>query len=64
MGVVEQMENAPDGRRRLRLSNPATLERIGEFEVQTAAEVSGAIERARKAPVRCSHEYIRIISPE
>ena len=49
MGVVEQVENAPDGRRRLRLSNPATLDRIGEFEVQTAAEVSGAIERARKA---------------
>jgi acyl-CoA reductase-like NAD-dependent aldehyde dehydrogenase len=49
MGVVEQVENAPDGRRRLRLSNPATLDCIGEFEVQTAAEVSGAIERARKA---------------
>ena len=49
MGVVEQVENAADGRRRLRLSNPATLDRIGEFEVQTAAEVSGAIERARKA---------------
>ena len=49
MGVVEQVENAADGRRRLRLSNPATLDRIGEFEVETAAEVSGAIERARKA---------------
>jgi acyl-CoA reductase-like NAD-dependent aldehyde dehydrogenase len=49
MGIVEQVENPPDGRRRLRLSNPATLDCIGEFEVQTAAEVSGAIERARKA---------------
>jgi acyl-CoA reductase-like NAD-dependent aldehyde dehydrogenase len=49
MAVVEQAEPAPDGRRRLRLSNPATLEPVGEIEVDTAADVGAAIERARKA---------------
>jgi acyl-CoA reductase-like NAD-dependent aldehyde dehydrogenase len=49
MGVVERLENAPDGHRRLRLCNPATLERVGDFDVQTPADVRGAIERARKA---------------
>jgi acyl-CoA reductase-like NAD-dependent aldehyde dehydrogenase len=49
MGLVERVDNAPDGHRRLRVSNPATLDPIGEFEVGTAADVRGAIERARKA---------------
>jgi len=49
MAIVEQAEPAPDGRRRLRVSNPATREPLGEFEVKTAADVSAAIERARKA---------------
>ncbi len=49
MAVVEQGGTGPDGRRRLRLSNPATLELVGEIEVNTAADVSAAIERARKA---------------
>jgi succinate-semialdehyde dehydrogenase/glutarate-semialdehyde dehydrogenase len=49
MAVVEQAGTGADGRRRLRISNPATLEPVGEIEVQTAADVSAAIERARKA---------------
>jgi succinate-semialdehyde dehydrogenase/glutarate-semialdehyde dehydrogenase len=49
MAVVEQAEPAADGHRRLRLSNPATLEVVGEVEVQTAADVRAAVERARKA---------------
>ena len=49
MGVVEQLENAPDGHRRLRLSNPANFDPVGEYEVQNADDVNAAIERARKA---------------
>jgi succinate-semialdehyde dehydrogenase/glutarate-semialdehyde dehydrogenase len=49
MAVVEQLEHANTGRRRLRLASPATLDPIGEIEVQAAPEVRAAIERARKA---------------
>lgn len=49
MAVVEQLEGAGPGRARLRLANPSTLATIGEFEVQDAADVRAAIERARKA---------------
>jgi acyl-CoA reductase-like NAD-dependent aldehyde dehydrogenase len=43
------VDATPSGRRRLRLANPATLEPIGEIEVQTEADVRAALERARKA---------------
>lgn len=49
MAIVEQVEHAGEGRQRLRLSNPATLDALGEIEVATAADVNAAIERARKA---------------
>jgi len=49
MAIVEQAQAGAEGRRRLRLSNPATLEPVGEIEVDTAADVGAAIERARKA---------------
>ncbi len=49
MAVVEKVEAGSSGRRRLRLRNPATLEAIGEIEVQTAEDVRAAVERARKA---------------
>jgi acyl-CoA reductase-like NAD-dependent aldehyde dehydrogenase len=52
MAVVEQVQapNTPEeGRRRLRLANPATLEPIGEIEVQTAGDVKAVVEVARKA---------------
>jgi acyl-CoA reductase-like NAD-dependent aldehyde dehydrogenase len=48
MAVVEQIETAGGGRRRLGLSNPATLESVGAIDVQTAADVGAAVERARK----------------
>jgi acyl-CoA reductase-like NAD-dependent aldehyde dehydrogenase len=49
MAVVEQVEPSGEGRRRLRLASPATLAPIGEIEVESAADVKAAIERARKA---------------
>jgi acyl-CoA reductase-like NAD-dependent aldehyde dehydrogenase len=49
MAVVEQIGASAEGRRRLRLSNPASLAAVGEIEVQTAADVKAAVERARKA---------------
>ncbi|TDJ14622.1 MAG: aldehyde dehydrogenase family protein [Deltaproteobacteria bacterium] len=48
MAVVEKVEAEVGGRRRLRLSNPATLEPIGEIEVHDASDVRASIERARK----------------
>jgi succinate-semialdehyde dehydrogenase/glutarate-semialdehyde dehydrogenase len=49
MAIVQPIESAPGARRRLQLSSPATLEPIGEIEVQTADDVRDALERARKA---------------
>jgi acyl-CoA reductase-like NAD-dependent aldehyde dehydrogenase len=49
MALVEPIEPGAGGRRRLRLKNPATLEPIGEIEVDTAEDVRAALERARKA---------------
>jgi succinate-semialdehyde dehydrogenase/glutarate-semialdehyde dehydrogenase len=49
MAAVEQVEHTGEGRRRLRLANPATLEELGEVEVSNAADVRAAVERARKA---------------
>ena len=40
MAVVSPIEPAPSGRRRLRLSNPATLEPLGEIELHNDADVS------------------------
>ena len=48
MAVVEKVEAEVGARRRLRLSNPATLEPIGEIEIHDASDVRAAIERARK----------------
>jgi acyl-CoA reductase-like NAD-dependent aldehyde dehydrogenase len=49
MAVVEAIDAAQGGRRRLRLRNPATLEPIGEIDVAGSEEVQAAVERARKA---------------
>jgi succinate-semialdehyde dehydrogenase/glutarate-semialdehyde dehydrogenase len=49
MALVEQVEAAADGRRRLRLKSPADLSTIGEIDVCGPAEVRAAVERARKA---------------
>lgn len=47
MAIVEPLDNASDGRRRLGLKSPATLESVGEITVDRAAEVGRALERAR-----------------
>jgi succinate-semialdehyde dehydrogenase/glutarate-semialdehyde dehydrogenase len=49
MAIVTPLDTAAGERRRLALANPATLEPIGEIEVQTAQDVAAAVERARKA---------------
>ena len=51
MALVERVDAAPGERRRLRLANPATLEPLGELEIDTAEQVRAAVERARKAQV-------------
>ena len=48
MAIVEPLDCPPGSRRRLRLRSPATLEPIGEIEVQTSDDVREALERARK----------------
>lgn len=49
MAVVEHVEGVNDGRRVLRLANPATLDSLGDVEVCSPEEVRAAVERARKA---------------
>jgi len=50
MAIVERIEAAtPAERRRLRLSNPATLAPLGEVEVASPDDVRAAVLRARKA---------------
>jgi succinate-semialdehyde dehydrogenase/glutarate-semialdehyde dehydrogenase len=49
MAIVTPVDTPPGARRRLALANPATLEPIGEIEVQTADDAKAAVEAARKA---------------
>ena len=49
MAVVTPVETAPGKRRRLALASPVDFKPIGEIEVQNAADVRAAVERARKA---------------
>ncbi|MBW2232209.1 MAG: aldehyde dehydrogenase family protein [Deltaproteobacteria bacterium] len=51
MAIVSPVNTAPGERRRLALQNPATLEPIGEIEVQTIDDATAAVEIARKAQV-------------
>jgi len=48
MAIVQPIE-ADKGRRSLKISSPATMEKIGEVPVTTAAEVREAVARARGA---------------
>jgi len=48
MAIVTPIETPSGARRRLALASPATLEPIGEIEVQTADDVNAAVELARK----------------
>ncbi len=47
MAIVEALGDASDGRRRLGLKSPATLESVGEISVDRACEVARALEIAR-----------------
>ena len=50
MAIYEPLtSDGSDGPRRLQLRSPVTLEPIGELACASAAEVRGAVERARKA---------------
>jgi succinate-semialdehyde dehydrogenase/glutarate-semialdehyde dehydrogenase len=49
MAIVTPVETPAGAPRRLAIANPATLESIGEIEVQTADDVRAAVETARKA---------------
>jgi succinate-semialdehyde dehydrogenase/glutarate-semialdehyde dehydrogenase len=49
MAIVTPVETPSSGRRRLALANPATLEPVGEIEVQNADDVRAAVGRARRA---------------
>ena len=49
MAVVERVEAQSGARRRLRLANPATLEPLGDVDVDGPLEVTAAVEAARKA---------------
>ena len=49
MAIVTPIDVPAGARRRLQISSPVTREKIGEIEVQTAADVRAALERARKA---------------
>lgn len=49
MAIVETVGSESGSRRRLRLSDPATLEALGEVEVADASDVREAVDRARKA---------------
>jgi len=49
MALVSEIPSPPGARRRLRLASPATLEAIGEIEVQTAEDVRSALAAARAA---------------
>ncbi len=49
MAIVTPIPTPPGARRRFEISNPATLERVGEIEVMNADDVREALGRARKA---------------
>ena len=49
MAIVTPVDTPPGERRRLKLASPATLEPLGEIEVQTADDVRAAVGRARAA---------------
>ena len=49
MAIVRSVVDRTSERRRLSLANPATLDSLGEIEVQSAAEVRDAVARSRKA---------------
>ncbi len=51
MAIFERVENGAE-RRHYVVKSPVTLEPIGEFDAGSAADVHGAVERARKAQAK------------
>lgn len=49
MAVLEALKKDAQGRRGYKVSNPATLELIGEFRVETLEDVQARVKRARLA---------------
>jgi acyl-CoA reductase-like NAD-dependent aldehyde dehydrogenase len=49
MAIVKPLEKGPDGRRRLQLLSPATLEPIGTIDCMTPDDVRAVVAKARKA---------------
>ncbi len=49
MAIVSAIDASSEGRRRFELSSPATLEKVGEFECATEADVASIVSRARDA---------------
>src|SRR5690625_8018297 len=49
MAVIEPIAKDAEGRRGYRVTNPASLEVIGEFRVETADDLRVRVPRARKA---------------
>jgi succinate-semialdehyde dehydrogenase/glutarate-semialdehyde dehydrogenase len=49
MAIVQALDKISNGRRTLGITNPATLEPMGEIEVANADDVRAAVERARTA---------------
>lgn len=47
MAIVQTVDTAGEGRRRMRVASPATEEPIGELHVATSDDVRAAVERAR-----------------
>ena len=49
MAIVQPLETTADGRRRLQLLSPATLEPIGTIDCMTSQDVNALVAKARKA---------------
>ena len=49
MAIVKPLKTAPGARRRLSIASPATLEPIGQIEVQTVEDVRAAVQKAHQA---------------
>jgi acyl-CoA reductase-like NAD-dependent aldehyde dehydrogenase len=49
MAIVKPLETEPGARRRLSIASPATLEPIGQIEIQTAEDVRATVQKAHQA---------------
>lgn len=59
MAVIEPIEKDAEGRRGYRVTNPATLEVVGEFRVETAEDVQARVKRAREAQAKWAQKSVK-----